>query len=295
MPQTNQDKRGIWLPNSTGSKWDSQRPAGIDPAPADTLLLSENFESGTLGTFTKWGETTAVVAHQPYSGTYAARSNICGSIETDDPITGLPRDGSYNPEWDLIDNVPSVNSVQYLYIRWRARVDNASGFINTTPGVRPSPKLAYFSHSAVSPLTQCSIYPTLNEVKGIAAIAQNGAAPLPFPYLTGSITGECTGCGFAYDGNYHKFEVLVNRADSTIEFWCNDVKFIANAGQESGVGDGKIALNSDFNLDHIRFWHASSSGTLNSTDGPEPGQYAGGVQIDNAELYSLHDPEVRPS
>lgn len=295
MPQTTQDKRGIWLPNSTGDVWDYARPDGDATVEQPTLLLRETFETGTLGTFGKWGDTTAVVAHEPYSGTYAVRSNICGSIGADDPITGLPRNGTYNPEWDLIGNIPSVNSINFLYIRWRVRFDNASGFINTTPGVRPSPKLAYFSHSAVSPLTQCSIYPTLNAVKGIAGISQNGAEPRPFPYLSNTIYGECAGCGFDYDGNYHTFELLRNKIASTIEFWCNGVKFIADSDEESGVGDGKISLNPDFNLDHIRFWHLSNTGNVNSTDGPEEGQYAGGAQIDNPEVYSLHDPDVRPA
>ena len=253
--------------------------------PTTTRLLYENFESGTLGKFTQFGTSTVVVTNQPFSGTYSLRNNIAAAIGTNDPYTGLPRDGVHTAEIILGDHIPTVRALDVMYIKYKIRFDNAY-FYSATFAQYASPKLGYFCDTSLNQITTAGFYPTVNRTKGLAAIAQQGAAPKPFPDLGSSYYGECTGCGFDYNGAWSTVELLQNKTLNYVEMSINGILFKTATG--NGF-DGKFYINSEFRIDAIRFWHLNSNGGDGSVDAAP--EYAGGVQIDEFEVWS-GDPRI---
>ena len=254
------------------------RCQSLDPD-APVVLLSENFESGTLGIFSQFGTSSIVVAHEPDTGTYALRNNICGSILTNDPYTGVARDGLHTPELEF-DQIPDHRNYSKRYVEWRVRVDAASFIDGANGGVPAHPKWCYVGDESIdSTRTACAIFPTLTVGGGIGGFAANQGTNDPLPVVSGgTIYGTCLDCGFAFDGNYHTIGVLHDTENSTMEWWVNGVKFLGNP--ENGIAvDGVIPVAEFFRIDAIRFWHVNSNTTNGSTDA-EP-EIAGGVQIDN--------------
>lgn len=114
MEQTNQNKVGKWLKNSTGAIWNSRRPDGdASPAPALELLASDSFNSG-LGQLTP--SHTGIIRHarttnKPKSGTHCLRLNLKAGI--DDPITGLAGHGLYTANW--MPAVPQKKRMRWVF------------------------------------------------------------------------------------------------------------------------------------------------------------------------------------
>jgi len=77
MPQTNQDKTGILLPNSFGRTFSSSYPAGNRPAANYNLLFKDDFSSGTVGNgYTGFHASTVYANDHPYLGGKALRVNL---------------------------------------------------------------------------------------------------------------------------------------------------------------------------------------------------------------------------
>ena len=266
-----------------GGLWHQAAEGAPTPSPPATLITSENFESGTLGSFTQVaGTRAAAVTAAPYAGTYALRMNLMGAEPTPDPITGNDRDGLYTANTDIgADN----DDDDLWYMSVRVRFDDADN--RTDSNEVSKPKLAYFSdlgHGGSE--TQDALFPTLEPVTGIRSWYANQNSLDVLDGYALAIYGEATGCGFAYDGSYNRFEFLHDRVNNTIEGWVNGVKWLpTGAASIAQAPDGKVPVHSEFRINHIRWFHINESALSPSNSSNGTGE-KGGVQVDDFEVWS---------
>ena len=256
----------------------------VDPLAAIRHIFID-FENDSISPMTTWSTNSiAVVTNNPFDGTKSARGNLAHYFVTNDPITGLPRNSS-PLDLDIAGITANASRTwDKLFFRYKMRFDDAENKGSSSDAVDSSskPKLGYFSTRTLGEAeTQSAIYPTLERIKGIAAMYRNGtgsADPTP-DWPAGSIYGECADCGFDYTGLWNNVECLFDNVAHTFELWINDVKFIDTLSAFNG---GVYPVKETFRFDHFRFFHASSPAFDLSVN--RSGE-KGGFQIDNIEVW----------
>lgn len=264
------------------------------PSFAANRLYYEDFESdgweergAWSGNETSYPDTyfAGRVANNPHDGSYALRWNLMASRgQGGDPVlgsdfwcysgptaecrfgnvTGSTPDTLFVRYWGRLDaaNWAGSSGTTGFYGKWGYFTEEVDGVLSlyTSPGSQANPAAHNWGCNVGSRMNPSWIMENWN---GGASAAYASHAPS---------TVEP-------DGQWHKYEILVDYINNTIELWFDDSKV-----KNQYYSTGKFPIHPQWKMRGINFWHANGNKTDLSTDGPS-GEYACGAQVDDIEAW----------